>query len=277
VVQAATAGTAATQQVTSAVQAANASATVQAATQSNKTTNLIAGINAVKSALMVISTKISTQASTLTQIASNTANTNILLKSGGVKVKFEMGKGPGGGPGMVDQFTPIASSFGLQTTSGYRAGDPGYHGQNRARDYSNGSGPTPQMMDFAKLMVASYGPNLAELIYTPLGFSIKNGQQVPPMAAAGHYNHVHVAFAHGPGNPRLFSSAKAAQAYEGMYAPAGAQVKTVTANTSENLGGNYTVNQNITISGADDPRRLAEMVFNYAAQAAQHINNSSFA
>jgi hypothetical protein len=62
-----------------------------------------------------------------------------------------------------------------------------------------------------------------------------------------------------------------------MMAPAGAQVKTITANTSENLGGQTTVNQNITISGAQDPRKLAEMVFNYAAQAAEHINNSSFA
>jgi hypothetical protein len=37
------------------------------------------------------------------------------------------------------------------------------------------------------------------------------------------------------------------------------------------------VNQNITISGANDPQRLAEIVFDYAARAAQRVNNSSFA
>lgn len=102
----------------------------------------------------------------------------------------------------VDSFTPIAQRFGLQMTSAYRPGDPGYHGMNRARDYSNGFGPTSQMMAFAKFMVGAYGSRLKELIYSPLGYGIKNGQKVPnsfwgATTVAGHYNHVHVAMADG--------------------------------------------------------------------------------
>ncbi len=87
--------------------------------------------------------------------------------------------------------------FGLQVTSGYRPGDPGYHGQNRARDMSNSTGPSPQMMGFAKHLAANYGSRLKELIYTPWGKSIKNGKVTPPYAQAAHYNHVHFAMAKG--------------------------------------------------------------------------------
>jgi hypothetical protein len=92
-----------------------------------------------------------------------------------------IGLGPlgGGKVGGVDQFTPLAKKFGLQLTSDYRPGDRGYHGKNRARDYSNdsvGSG-TPQQLAFAKYLVQNYGSSLAQLIYTPLGFGIANGKK----------------------------------------------------------------------------------------------------
>jgi len=191
----------------------------------------------------------------------------------------DMGGPLGGVTGNLQAAASLAKSMGLTMTSYKRNGPPSasYHNVGRAMDFSNSTGPTPQMMQFAQAMAARYGSSIAELIYTPLGYSIKNGKKVAPYAQAGHYNHVHVAFARGLDNPRLFTSAKAAAAYEGMMAPAGAKVSTITANSSENLGGHTTVNQNITINGAEDPRRLAEMVFNYAAQAAQNITNSSFA
>lgn len=40
---------------------------------------------------------------------------------------------------------------------------------------------------------ASFGSRLKELIYTPMGYSIKNGARVSPIAAADHYDHVHLA------------------------------------------------------------------------------------
>lgn len=91
----------------------------------------------------------------------------------------------------------LAAKFGLQTTSGYRPGDDGYHGVNRARDFSNGSGPTPQMLKFARYVGGNFGRQLLELIYTPLGWGIKNGARVAPYARADHYDHVHVALRKG--------------------------------------------------------------------------------
>jgi hypothetical protein len=63
-------------------------------------------------------------------------------------------------------------------------------------DFSNGV-DTPQQMAFAQEIIKRYGTSIAQLIYTPLGFSIENGRRVAPMAASSHYNHVHVAFAKG--------------------------------------------------------------------------------
>ena len=136
--------------------------------------------------------------------------------------------------GGVDAFTGMAAGAGLQLTSGYRPGDPGWHGSNRARDYSNGTGPTPQMLQFARALAAKYGSSLKELIYTPLGFSIKNGQQVAPYAQAAHYNHVHVAYALGAGNPALFPNQKDAVNWENKVSPF--NVKSVTSNTGELAG-----------------------------------------
>jgi hypothetical protein len=73
-----------------------------------------------------------------------------------------------------------------------------YHAMGRARDFP---GPPAQMMAFAKFMARTYGSRLKELIYTPLGWSIKNGQKVPPYAQADHYDHVHVAMAQGGERP----------------------------------------------------------------------------
>ena len=191
---------------------------------------------------------------------------------------FGGGGALGGGKGSLGAATQLAQSMGLMVTSGFRPGSPGYHGVDRARDYSNSTGPTPQMMAFAQRMAATFGSNITELIYTPLGYSIKNGKKVPPIAAAGHYNHVHVAFGQGPGHPTLFSSANAAHAYERMMAPAGARIASVTANSSEFGGGApMTINQNITVEGAMDPRATAEAVWSYTAKKVQELQNNSFA
>ena len=138
-------------------------------------------------------------------LVSNQRQTNDRLTKLETKFTVPSAGGLGGAAagGGVDAFTPIAQRFGLQMTSGYRPGDPGWHGANRARDFSNGTGPTPQMMQFAQYMASTYGANLKELIYTPLGYSIKNGQKVAPYAQAGHYNHVHVAYNQGNMAPLL--------------------------------------------------------------------------
>ena len=197
-------------------------------------------------------------------LVSNQQQTNAKLSA--LEKKFNAPMMPGGlgggAAGGVDAFTPIASQMGLTLTSGYRPGDPGWHGVNRARDYSNGTGPTPQMMQFAQYMASTYGSNLKELIYTPLGFSIKNGQRVAPYAQGAHYNHVHVAYAMGLGNGVAFNSLSGAQAWERSMVSGSVKVGSVTGNSAEGFGGGTTVTNNITINQqpGQDSDELASIV-----------------
>jgi hypothetical protein len=197
-------------------------------------------------------------------LKSNQQQTNMRLSA--MEKKFAspgMPGGLGGGAaGGVDAFTPIAQRMGLTMTSGYRPGDPGWHGANRARDFSNGTGPTPQMMQFAQYMASTYGSNLKELIYTPLGFSIKNGQRVAPYAQGSHYNHVHVAYGLGQGNPAFFGSQSAAQQWERSMMSGSIRVGSVTGNSAEGFGSTINGGINVTVhaGSTNDPDQLAYMV-----------------
>lgn len=225
--------------------------------------------------LNILRNSVSQLLSSIGEVAQNTAESISTMKSGAMRVKFIIGgTGGTGGPGAVDAFNPIAASYGLQITSGYRPGDSGYHGVNRARDYSNSTGPTPQMMEFATFMAAAFGGDLAELIYTPLGFSIKNGQVTLPMAADSHYNHVHVAYALGAKNPALFSSEGAAADWEERMSPKYASIRTVTANSSEGFGGGNTINAPISIyqQPGQDPEELASIVLTRLSLAVESLS-----
>lgn len=93
-------------------------------------------------------------------------------------------------------YASIGQSMGLSVTSGRRpgaitsAGNVSYHASGNAIDMS---GSPDAMRRFALYMAQHYGSQLEELIYSPLGWSIKNGQRTAPYAVAEHYNHVHVA------------------------------------------------------------------------------------
>lgn len=112
---------------------------------------------------------------------------------------FGAGNLPIGGTGL-NAFNGIAAMFGVGVGSGFRpgaitsSGNVSYHALGRARDFP---GPAGAMLAFAKYLAANFGSRLLELIYTPLGFSIKNGRVVPPYAQAAHYDHVHVAMRQG--------------------------------------------------------------------------------
>jgi hypothetical protein len=223
----------------------------------------------IKSAAIAISNRIASLQSAmlldLNNIQAGVNRISSLLASGNLKVQadFNMPGGPpGGGNGGPAIFGSSASKFGLEMTSGYRPGDKGYHGLNRARDYSNGSGPTPQMMGFAQYLYSMFGSNLKELIYTPLGFSVKDGRKVAPYAQAQHYDHVHVAWAYGPENPVGFGSLGAAQAWENSMVPGSVKVASITGNSSEGFGGGSTFNNTITIQQqpGQDPEQLAAIV-----------------
>jgi hypothetical protein len=211
-------------------------------------------------------------------LVSNQQQTNARLAK--LETKFTTPMMPGGlggaGAGGVDAFTPIAQRYGLQMTSGYRPGDPGWHGANRARDFSNGTGPTPQMMQFAQYLASTYGSNLKELIYTPLGFSIKNGQRVPPYAQGSHYNHVHVAYALGLNDGRMFTSMDAARGWEKSMVPGSVKVASITGNSGERLGEtNIVNNMTVTQQPGEDGEALANRVATLFFDAVKNAQSSS--
>lgn len=181
----------------------------------------------------------------------------------GVKVAGMLGnfiKATGGAPGSIHEHPMHGGVKGKHS--------PGsYHYQGRAIDIGAFANEQGGVISRIQQFNAKYGVRPVEFLYAG---NDKN-----------HQDHVHVAYAKGFNNPTLFTNARAAVAYEGMMAPAGSRVlhaKSVTSNSSE-IGGRapVTVNQNITISGAQDPKALAALVFDYAAQAAQRVNNNSFA
>jgi hypothetical protein len=211
-------------------------------------------------------------------LVNNQQQTNTRLAK--LETKFSapgMGSLGGGGVAGVDAFTPMARGYGLTMTSGFRPGDPGWHGVNSARDYSNGTGPTPQMMAFARFLASNYGSNLKELIYTPLGFGIKNGQKVAPYARAAHYNHVHVAYALGAGMPAFFSSQTAARNWERKATLGNVKVSSITSNSSEGFGGTVTVNAPITIhqQPGQNSEHLASLVAAELSAAIRQARSSS--
>ena len=145
----------------------------------------------------------------------NTAGNTSLLVPKGVAIQMGMSSVSssfmplGTERGGLSAAKQLAESMGLDMTSGQRGpryrGDKSLHIPGRAMDFSNGI-DTPQQKKFALEMIKRYGSSLAELIYTPLGFGIKNGKRVPlsvwgDKTNAGHYNHVHVAFEKGGKTP----------------------------------------------------------------------------
>jgi hypothetical protein len=242
---------------------------------------LRSGFNAMISTYRNTQTKQETVLKAInTTLVINQQQTNTRLQQ--LETKFStpgMTGGLGGGAaGGVDAFTGMAQRFGLQMTSGYRPGDPGWHGVNRARDFSNGTGPTPQMMQFAQYLASNYGQNLKELIYTPLGFSIKNGQRVPPYAQGSHYNHVHVAYALGYDDGRMFTSLDAAQSWENSMVPGSVKVASVTGNSAESFGGttiNGGINVTVNGGGVNDPDELASIVALKIGEAVNDARSAS--
>lgn len=239
----------------------------------------------LKSALFVISNKMDILNSMLFALE----QISITLKTNGTPSPFPSpldslpsGGGPsfmGSGAGSLGEVEGIASMFGLGTTSRYRPGDDGYHGLDRARDFSNGYGPTKEMMAFAEHIASTMGSRLLELIYTPLGWGIKNGRVVPNSfwgqeTLSGHYNHVHVAMAYGSSDPAFFSSKEKAREWERQMMPVGAKVATYTMNSSEGFGG-MNVNAPITIyqQPGQDPEELATIVVTRFSMAVEQMRN----
>jgi hypothetical protein len=115
--------------------------------------------------------------------------------------------GGGGGGGLMGAnprmkvYVDVAAKFNLVVSSGLRPvsittnGNHSLHETGFAVDLH---GSTDDMLRFAKYAAAHWGGQLEELIHTPLGYGVKNGQQVPlsfwgAATNADHFDHVHLA------------------------------------------------------------------------------------
>jgi hypothetical protein len=113
--------------------------------------------------------------------------------------------GAGGplGSGYQALFNTASAAFpGVILTSGYRPGDPGYHGKGRAADLGWAGNDARHLAAINRFWFDTYGSQLKELIYDgPFDDrpDIKNGVPHTYDAAtrADHRTHVHTARANG--------------------------------------------------------------------------------
>lgn len=109
------------------------------------------------------------------------------------------GRLPPVGMGAARSILGIAERAGVQGTASSiwrpgsitNSGNLSRHASGNAVDFVG-----PSLMRIAQQLMAT-GTKWGELIYTPLGFSVKNGRRVAPFAQADHYDHVHAALAGG--------------------------------------------------------------------------------
>lgn len=136
---------------------------------------------------------------------------NSAARMGGVSAvqRYLGGFASGGVIGSISD--AVRRFFPMMTiTSTLRPGDPGWHGQGKAVDFSNSTDSTPQMRAAAEWFYANYGPGLLELIHSPFNNNVKNGQNVGDGfgfygagTMNGHRNHVHVAAPAPLGDPSV--------------------------------------------------------------------------
>ena len=160
---------------------------------------------------------------------------------------FGMGAG-GGGVSKVVAVGKMLEGMGLNVAENpaFGSGRVGQHAPNsyhysgRAIDVT---GPTALLDEaYAKLKAT----NPSELLWR----------------TAGHFDHLHVAYALGAGKPAFFSSVKEAQNWERAMVPGSAKVRTITGNSNEALGATTVNVGGVTVYAGDvrDPRELAAMV-----------------
>lgn len=148
----------------------------------------------------------------------------------------DSGQGNAGNAGIktVDSMkAAVANRFpGMSMTSAYRDEPGSYHSTGQAADFSDGDDDTPGMQALATYIADNYQSQTLELIHSPFGRNIKNGQFVGDglgtygaTTMGQHRNHVHWAVSGPVGAPGAasptgtFTGPGAATA--GAYAPGG--------------------------------------------------------
>jgi hypothetical protein len=94
---------------------------------------------------------------------------------------------------------------------------------------------------------------------------------------AGHYDHLHVAYAFGAGTPAFFGSQRAAINWERSMVPGSVKVASVTSNSGERLSGNTYGDIVVTVNAGStsDPDTLATIVAMKIGEAVADARASS--
>lgn len=160
---------------------------------------------------------------------------------------FGLGSGPGGANKVVAVGRQL-QAMGLNVAENPAFGSgrvgqhaPGsYHYMGRAIDVT---GPAA-LLDQAYTQLQATNP--AELLWR----------------TAGHWDHLHVAYALGKGMPAFFNSMQAAQDWERSMVPGSVKVASVTGNSSEGFGEQNVYVGGVTVNASDvqDPNELASIV-----------------
>jgi hypothetical protein len=144
-------------------------------------------------------------------------------------------------------------AFGTGRVGGHAPGS--YHYSGRAIDVTG----SDAQLDAAYAKLKSTNP--AELLWR----------------TAGHYDHLHVAYALGAGNPAFFSTKSAAQSWEKSMVPSSAKVASITSNSTEGFGGQPSFTNNITIhqQPGQDAEYLAAIVVQKMGEWVSDARSSS--
>jgi hypothetical protein len=122
-----------------------------------------------------------------------------------------VGRGSAALQGANSALAPIAglgARLGLRVSSGLRpgartsSGNQSYHSTGEAVDLA---GPPAAMGRAFRAIKSTFGPRLAELIYTPGGVGVRNGRphRYSGQVAADHYDHIHAALDLGRPGPGI--------------------------------------------------------------------------
>jgi hypothetical protein len=253
----------ATTQIT---QAAGIRAATQQTQKNTTTTNTLLGN--IKSAMFAISNRMELLQSVIVQGLANvqsaiTASGSLGGGMGGGFGGGIFGAGAGGqGVNKVIGIGNMLQSQGLTVAENSAFGSgrvgqhaPGsYHYSGRAIDVT---GPTDKLnAAYAQLK----GTNPAELLW-----------QVP-----GHYDHLHVAYALGANNGKMFTNLSAARNWEQSMVPGSVKVASITGNSREGFGETSVVNNfTITQQPGEDGEVLANRVATLFYDAMNNAQSAS--
>ena len=171
----------------------------------------------------------------------------------------------GGGSGQVVAVGRMLQQMGLNVAEHPSFGDGrvgrhapnSYHYSGRAIDVTG----SPAKLDEAYSVLKAAG-GYKELLWR----------------TAGHWDHLHVAYANGLGNGVAFNSLRGAQSWERSMVPGSVKVASVTSNSSEGFGGG-TINGGIHVSvqagNVQDPEELASIVAMRIGEAVADARASS--